>query len=391
MMTKRSGTTADSPGGPRDAAPADAVPRRTPPTPAPGALLLTVLALVWLATMLWSARHEISSSYGTLAITVSALVLPALVGPSLVAGAAVSLLTAGLLARRGITRPTPRFVAMIGAGLVTGVLAALVVNLTFSQGAAVTILAGTVAAAVIIGSSVGLLGAPVVGAAVLASLAVFAVTAALSLFQTDLTTLYGSGETIESQAGAIRWYSWTASLVNGLVAGLLAFGYLRRGQRRGAQNDAETRPPLRWPAYLAGGAGAGLLMFLAEALIQTAGSRVLALAGSISAADRDTQGLLGGSRVNHALVVLFVGALTAIIAFGRTLRPDPDEDGTEAETAEPGHSAQRTGEPAESTRSGDRAGADLGRVGEDEDEDEVESEQPGEPGRTAESNEPVTR
>jgi hypothetical protein len=388
MMTKRSGTTADSPDGPGDATPADGASdgtaRGTQSAPAPGAVLLAVLALVWLATMLWSARHEISSSDGTLAITVSALVLPALVGPSLVAGAAASLLTAGLLARRGVTRPTPRFLAMI-AGLVTGVLAALVVNLTFGQGAAVTILAGTVAAAVIIGSSVGLLGAPVVGAAVLASLAVFAVTAALSLFQTDLTTLYGSGDTIESQAGAIRWYSWTASLANGLVAGLLAFGYLRRSQRRAARNDAAPRQSLRWPAYLAGGAGAGLLMLMAEVLIQTAGSRVLALAGSISAADRDTQGLLGGSRVNHALVVLFVGALTAIIAFGRTLSPATDEDGIEVETAEPGRSAGATGEPVESTRSGERAGADVGPVGEDQ------SEQPGEPGRTAESNEPVNR
>ena len=372
MMIKRSGTTADSPGGPGDAT------RTTRPNPAPGALLLTALALVWLATMLWSARTAISSNGGTLTITMSAYALPALVGPSLVAGAAVSFLAAGLLARRGVTRPTPRFVVVVGAGLVTGVLAALVVKLSYGPGPAITILAGTVAAAVIIGSALGVLRAPVVGATVLASLAVSAVAFALAYFKADLTTLYGSGDTIESQAGALRWFTWTASLASGLAAGLLAFGYLRATQRR-AERDNPAHQPLRWPAYLQAGAGAGLLLLLAEVLIRTAGSRVLGLAGSISAADRDAQGLLGGSRVNHALVVLFVGALTALIAFGRTLGPATDDDaGAEVAGVEPAR-------PIEPTRSGDRAGADDGPGGADG------SEQPGEQGRTAESNEPVNR
>ncbi|GAB3799472.1 GlsB/YeaQ/YmgE family stress response membrane protein [Micromonospora zhanjiangensis] len=333
-MTKRSGTTADPP-----AEPVGGATRATRPVPAPGAALLAVLALIWLATMLWSARTAIFSNAGTLSITMSAYALPALVGPSLVAGVAASLLTANLLARRGIGRPTPRFAAAIGVGLVTGVLAALVVKLTYGGGAAVTILAGTIAAAVIIGSALGVLRPSVVGAALLASLAVSAVTFTLAYFKTDLTTLYGSGDTIESQAGALRWFSWTASLASGLVAGLLAFGYLRRTGRRAELVDPD-RPPLRWPAYLAAGAGAGLLLLVAEVLIRTAGSRVLALAGSISAADRDAQGLLGGSRVNHALVVLFVGALTALIAFGRTLGPAAEDAGPDDEAIEPGKPAE---------------------------------------------------
>jgi hypothetical protein len=35
--------------------------------------------------------------------------------------------------------------------------------------------------------------------------------------------------------------------------------------------------------------------------------------------------MLGGSRLNSALIILFVGAVTAIIAVGRTLGPAPQD------------------------------------------------------------------
>ena len=54
------------------------------------------------------------------------------------------------------------------------------------------------------------------------------------------------------------------------------------------------------------------------------------------AVDAVAQTALGTSRVDNAIWVLFVGALTAMIAFGRTLGParDDDTDTDPAEAAE---------------------------------------------------------
>ena len=57
----------------------------------------------------------------------------------------------------------------------------------------------------------------------------------------------------------------------------------------------------------------------------TAGARVLNLAGRVSELETTVQQMLGGSRLNNALIVLFVGAVSAIIAIGRTLGPAPEE------------------------------------------------------------------
>jgi hypothetical protein len=53
---------------------------------------------------------------------------------------------------------------------------------------------------------------------------------------------------------------------------------------------------------------------------------VVALACRVSELELTVQRMLSGSRFNSALVVLFAGAITAILAVGRTLGP-PAEDG----------------------------------------------------------------
>jgi hypothetical protein len=100
-------------------------------------------------------------------------------------------------------------------------------------------------------------------------------------------------------------------VLSGLVAGLVAYFLLRRGG-----------PP--WPLFALAGAGPGLLLILAEILMRTAGARVLELAGKVSQLELTVQQILSGSRLNSALIVLFVGAITAIIAVGRTLGPPKD-------------------------------------------------------------------
>lgn len=303
-----------------------------PPAPAPAAAVLAVLSLGWLAAMLWSGQRAISSAGAeTMAITSTALALPVVISASLVSGAATGLVVTNLLGGRGISRATPRFSAAVGAALVVGVLSASAVALGYDDQPTVMVLAGTVAAATTLGGATGGLRASgVVGAVVGAGLTVFAVTLAVSLFQDQILSLYGAGETRQSQVTAVDWYSRSVSLAGGLAAGAVAFGYLRLAARRTGKPGNGVG--VRWPGYLVAGAGPGLLLLTAEVLTRTAGSQVLALAGALSDADRAAQALLGSSRVDHALAVLFVGALTSIILLGRTLKPAPDADADSADS-----------------------------------------------------------
>ena len=91
----------------------------------------------------------------------------------------------------------------------------------------------------------------------------------------------------------------------------------------------------RWPAYLLAGAGPGLLLLLTEVIIRVGGRSLLDLAGALSEADEVAQTALGTSRVDNGIWVLFVGALTALIAFGRTLGPAPTRTTTEPAEDEP--------------------------------------------------------
>jgi hypothetical protein len=286
----------------------------SPPAPseeaAPAAAVLAVLALAWLAAMMWSAHRVIISGEGTLAITSAALALPSVISAGIVAGAGVSLAVAQLL-RRYVT---VRFVAAIGAGLLTGLGAALAVVSSYGRGEASAILAGTLAAAVTVGGAVaGVRARSVVGAVVAAGLVVFAVGLVLDNFKENLISLYGAGDDASSRLSAAGWAALTTAVISGLVAGIVAYFYLRWTQRRAGTQA------LRWPAYAIAGAGPGLALMVAEVIVRTLGSRVLTLAGEVSEADGTVQRMLDESRVNYALVVLFVGAISAIVAFGRSL------------------------------------------------------------------------
>jgi hypothetical protein len=296
---------------------------------APGAAGFAMLAVAWLAGMLWSGQRAISSANtDSIAIAMAAYSLPGVISASLVSGAAMGLTLTNLLTRRGVTRAVPRFATAVGAGLVTGVLAGLAVTFSYGHSSAMMVLAGAIAAAATIGgTAAGLRNAPAVGAVVTAGLAVFAVAFILATFKSPLLSLYGYGATEATKVNAVTWYSRTAWLAGGLAAGLVTFFYLRWAQRRANALGGENRT-LRWPVYLIAGAGPGLLLLATEALTRTAGGQVLALAKALSVADGVSQGWLGSSRFTYALGVLFVGSFTALMALGRTLRPmeDPADD-----------------------------------------------------------------
>jgi hypothetical protein len=293
-------------------------------------LLLAGAALAWMAAMLWSARATILGGVDAeTAVTSTAYALPGAVSASLVAGASVGLAVVTMINTRRTLGSTTRFALAIGAGLIIGLLGALTIFTINTEGWVFAVVAGTVAAAATIGSALGGFRAPhVVSAVCWAALAVFVLGFVLNTrtVQSPLLELLGSGKTQASQAGAAQWFTFLQSVLSGLTAGLVGYAVLRRARRRGYVVDVS------WPFYAIAGAGPGLLLVVGEGLTRTAGSRVIDLAGQVSTLELVVQQMLGGARLNSALIILFAGAVTAIIAFGRTLKPAVDDEAEDQAT-----------------------------------------------------------
>jgi iron complex transport system permease protein len=291
--------------------------------PSSAGIVLAFAGVLWMAAMLWSARATITGrTDAEMEVTSAAYALPGAVSASLVAGAAVALAVLAVAGRGGRTLgATLRFAIATGAGLVLGLLGAVSIITINTDGWVYAVIGGTVAAAATIGGALAGFREPrVVAAACWAAIAVFAVGFVLNYLQSPLLNLFGSGSSSASQANAANWSSFTQALLSGLAAGLVAYRSLRRARRRGDRTD------VGWPLYALAGAGPGLLLVLAEGLARTAGARVLDLAGKVSELELTVQRMLSGSRLNSALIVLFVGAITAIIAVGRTMTPAPDDE-----------------------------------------------------------------
>jgi hypothetical protein len=272
--------------------------------------MLVALSLVWLAAMMWTAHASIAGN-GTAAVVVStaALALPAVIAASLVAGSATGLATvARWVGRR---RPPVRMAVGAAGGAACGLGAAALILAGYGGSWSVGLLAITVGAAGAIGGALAAIRpAAIVAAGTAAALAQFVVGALLGYVQSRLKPILGGGDTAASRLVAANWYALIAALVGGVVAGLVAFAYLRR---RGST--------LRWPAYLLAGAWAGLFGLLAELLTRVGGGPLLNAVSRLDADNRLVNDYLDASRVKSLLVVGFTGAIVAMIAFGRTLRP----------------------------------------------------------------------
>ncbi|GIJ26989.1 hypothetical protein Vqi01_21510 [Micromonospora qiuiae] len=349
MSNQPGGSTAAQPDRPQPVDPATTTTAPAEsggqPARAPGALAL--LAVGWLAAMLWSTREAINSATaGVTAVSLSAFALPGVISAALVAGAAVGLTAGELMARRrdGVTL---RFVAAVAAGLLVGLAAALAIDLGYADNTTTRTIAGTTAAAAIIGGALaGARNGAVVGAVAGSTLGTLLFVVAFSVARDPLFNLFGAGDSQQSLVTAATWVSRTESLLAGLVAGTLAFGYLSWARRRAVRDGGSGA---RWPAYLIAGAGPGLLLLLAEVIIRVGGRSLIDLAAALSEADAVAQTSLGTSRVDNGIWVLFVGALTALITFGRTLAPSPDDEASEPTDADG---------TATDSADGDRSGSD---------------------------------
>ena len=275
-----------------------------------GALVLFALGLLWLAGYLWSAHAGISGTGDdpVIVVTEAAFALPGLVAATMLCGATAS--NAALIRRT--SRAWVGLAVAAGCGLVIGGPAGALILFGYGHRSSVVALAWAVLAAGVIG---GLLGSlrPVeaVTAGTAATFGPFLLDFLPNLWQGQLLRLFGAGSTVESQFNAVRNLSLVEAIVAGLVAGLVAFWYLRRtsGTRLGLLG------------YLAAGATPGVLLLVGEVVTRIGGARLFDAAGKLSEFDQVVIDYTNGSRLNHGLVVLFVGGFAALIGFGATLKP----------------------------------------------------------------------
>ncbi len=323
--------------------------------------VLLLLGLLWLAATLWTAHATIASNAADPAVVASAaaLALPVVVTASLLAGAAAGLAATGLrLARaevatgereeragaspaartkgqHGRSAALRRGLVGAGAGAACAVPVAGLILLTYGGGSSLTTLAATVGVAAVIGGGAAALRRPVLAAGITSTLCVFLTGVLASAFQSPLKSLFGAGDTLASQADAASWLSATTAAASGLVAGVIAYLYLRR---RG--------PGLRWPGYPIAGATPGLMLLVAEGLTLLGGSRLFDVVSRLSENDRATLAYLDGARINQALTVGFIGAIVAMIGVGRTMRRPVEEDAGPAPAPRTGPGTAQSAEPA---------------------------------------------
>jgi len=268
-------------------------------------VVIAALGVAFLAATLWAAQNAIEGSADVLvALLSAALALPAVVSAAALAGGG-----AGLVAARRPGRLGAAFGA--AAGLAVGGAAGAVVLVGYGTDGALLSFAGAVAAvAVITGALAGVRPTGVLGAALAGLLAWLVCSLVAGFASSRLRTLFATDDTVTAQINASGRASLTVALVGGIAAGATAYAYLRRADRG-----------LPWPAYAGAGAGAGLLLVLAEIATRIGGGPLLRLAGSASPADAAALEYVATARLNTALVILFTGAVTAVLLVGRTLKP----------------------------------------------------------------------
>ncbi|HEX5740742.1 MAG TPA: hypothetical protein VFY17_04210 [Pilimelia sp.] len=278
----------------------------------PAAVVLAALALTWLAGTLVSAHTAIAGEVGVVALTAAAYALPGVAAAGLVGGAAVALLALRAWDPVGDRTPAARCAVALGAGAAVAAAAAGGFLAAAPGDPHRGLAAATLAAAATVGG--GLVWprrlARVCAAGVAAALAAFAAGLTLTLAKSPVQKVLGGGGDAAAQVAVEGRFAVLSAVATGLVAGWVAYRWL--GRRATG-----------WPGYLLAGATPGLVLLLGEAIARIGGAELVALTRDISDADATLQGWLDGSRLNNALVVLFLAAITALVLAGRALPPRP--------------------------------------------------------------------
>ena len=294
------------------------------PAPRRGSVVLLGLGLGWLGWLLWGAQTEVAAADNPASALIRAGGLfPVVLFATLFSGAAAGLATSAWRPATSTSRPALarlRWPLATGAGTVVGALTAALVFWGYGHRTPIVLLAVSVLAAGAVGGALGAVKpGQVVFTGLCATLATVAAETVLSLFTPQLTGLFGAGGTAGAHLAVASRLALTATLLGGVVAGVGAFWLLYRA-----------RCGWRFPAYLGAGATAGILLLLADVLTRIGGTQLYGAIGRLSPADRTFVGFTAQSRLNHALMVLFLGAIVALLCFGSTLRWQGDSRGPQA-------------------------------------------------------------
>lgn len=269
---------------------------------------LAAAGLAWLVATLATAHASIlgNSDAPGVALGAAAFALPNLVAAALLAGAATGLVAAGL--PTWARTPLRRLLVGLAAGAVLGALCAGLVVFGYGAFGQVAVLATTVAVGALLGGASNALSPPVLASGLLGTFAVLLFGLVAGWVQPGLVGLLGGDTTLDSQVNASYALAYVIGAVGGVLAGVASFWFLRRHGSRA------------WPWYLLAGTLPGLLLFATELITRVGGASLLDIVRNLSEGDRFTVDLVAFARLRNAMIVTFVGGLTAMIAVGRTLR-----------------------------------------------------------------------
>jgi hypothetical protein len=270
-------------------------------SPATGATTQLCVGLVWLGTSMYTAHATITGNgedfSGALGAAVAAL--PGVVAATLVTGASV-----GAAAGPRLRSAGGRLFAGLALGTLLGLAAAAGIRFAYGDGASIVALAIALGAASIVGGALAVLPGGVLKAGLWGTTGVFVVGVIFGVLQHDLVELLGRGEAANTR------FVVGQSLVTGLAAAFGTLRFLREGNR------------VLW--YLVGGALPGLLLLGAEWLTGRGGPAVAQMVHGAGTESPVLVELTDAARRRHALIVLAVGGLIAMLMGAvRSLRSRP--------------------------------------------------------------------
>lgn len=276
-----------------------------------GPLVVAAVSVAWFVAILWITHASVvGEREPQLALVNASLAMPLLIASGIVAGAGLAVVVVGWLTARGtLARTRWQVLTGAGVGLVLGAVAGGLVLLGYGSPAALVSLSIAMAVAAAVGGALG--GVPwpaVVVAGVVGSLVRFALGFVEGLFGGRLREAVARDDSVAAQLAAVGQVGFAMALLGGAVAGLTASLYLRRTK-------------LSWPAHLAAGAAPGVLLLIADVATRLGGTPLLRLTSGNDTFDERATQLVADTRLSTALVVLFTGAVVAIIVHGRTLGP----------------------------------------------------------------------
>jgi hypothetical protein len=269
---------------------------------ATGTVTQLFLGLVWLVTSMYVAHVTITGGGGNLsgALGAAAAALPGVVAATLVTGASIGAASGPRFRSAG-----GRLLGGLALGALFGLAAAAGIRFAYGGERSITVLAITVGAASVVGGVLAVLPGEVLEAGLWGTSWVFAAGVIFGVLQPNVVKLLGSGEAANTR------FVLGQSLVTGLAAAFYTLQFLRVERNR-----------VLW--YLIGGALPGLVLLGAEWLTRAGGSAVAQLVHGFRAGSPALVELSDSARLRHALIVLAVGGLIAMVMGGlKSLRRRP--------------------------------------------------------------------